>query len=77
MNFQHKYSNKWSEIMNDFLQNIGEKHPDLKRYLQGLKPSPRSDYQDYEAAKRYMRTFHLPPDEDGECLRYICERLKL
>jgi hypothetical protein len=63
--------------MTDFLKTIGEKYPVLKRYLQRLKRTTKNVWQEYEAAKRYMRNFNLSYDEDSECLRYIRNRLKV
>jgi hypothetical protein len=64
-------------MTNDFLHSIGEKHPDLKRYLEGLKQSTRSDWRDYETAKGHLRIFLLTPSEYEECIRFISERLNI
>jgi hypothetical protein len=63
--------------LKDFLKAIGEKYPALKRYLKELKRTTQNVWQDYEAAKRYMRNFNLSYDDDSECLRYIRNRLKV
>jgi hypothetical protein len=61
--------------MTDFLKSIGEKYPDLLRYLKGLKRPAKPEWRDYENAKGYLRTFPLSCDEYDECRRYIEKRL--
>jgi hypothetical protein len=63
--------------MNDFLKIIGEKYPDLERYLQGLKKSSASDYREYETAKNFLRKFPLSEIEYEDCIKYIGERLDI
>jgi hypothetical protein len=64
-------------MTNDLLHSIGEKHPDLMAYLQGLKYSSPNDYRAYETAKGYLSSFPLSTTEYEGCIRFISERLKL
>jgi hypothetical protein len=63
--------------MNDFLKNICEKYPDLKRNLKELKRSTPSDWRQYDNAMKSVNKLPLSIDENEECRKYISKILNI